>query len=294
MILNINKMKNPKKIELLYGIKLEFNEKQYEIIKKGLIPNNKEDKWYVYFENNWLYFIKFCSGQEIYKAELIYKNNYYYIDDIWVERDQDIYSNLNDDFDICIIHIIVEWGMLGIDCRNTFLPRHTRTDKEHANVLDVLGNLFKDKEKYDDRGKIILKDLLIDFDKKMLGYIYNLNCIQKNKNIETEVRMQIYNESKEIGKITFLNIKSLKYYLENKDRIGIAIHSDNLLTIYGRIDWIMHGIMKYMKGGYVDLEKIFSNLLSDKHDLKYSKDDLNNFLSYKDLLDDNICDGIEI
>jgi hypothetical protein len=152
------------------------------------------------------------SGQEIYKAEIAYRNNFYYIDEIWVERDQGVYKNTNNDYDICILHIIVEWGMLGIDCRNMFLPRHTRTDEEMDNIKNILGSLFKNEEEIIERSKILLTELLSEFDKKMLAYIFNLNCVQKNKKIESEVRNQIYNESKKIGKLMLITIETLDLF----------------------------------------------------------------------------------
>ncbi len=53
----------PKKI----AIALRFTERQYAKLIKGLIPKQMEDKWFVFYADNWLYFHRSWTGFGIYK-----------------------------------------------------------------------------------------------------------------------------------------------------------------------------------------------------------------------------------
>jgi len=57
---------NPKRID----IDLHFTEIQFSKLTLGLIPQQMEDKWFIYYENEWLYFHRSWTGHGMYKAKL--------------------------------------------------------------------------------------------------------------------------------------------------------------------------------------------------------------------------------
>jgi hypothetical protein len=73
---------NPKRIEfdlLIPGV-------YFDKLKRGLIPQAMEDKWFIYFEDDWLYFHRSWTGYGIYKAELRKKERGYSIQEFFVEQ----------------------------------------------------------------------------------------------------------------------------------------------------------------------------------------------------------------
>ena len=102
---------NPKRIDLL----IHFNDKQFEKLRQGLIPNQMEDKWFIFYENDWLYFHRSWTGFGLYKARLIKEQNGYLIKEIWVERNQEKYENEDDQTDVENITSLIARGLLGID-----------------------------------------------------------------------------------------------------------------------------------------------------------------------------------
>ncbi|MGB6299866.1 MAG: hypothetical protein WBF90_27350 [Rivularia sp. (in: cyanobacteria)] len=47
-----------------------FTKEEYEYLSWGLIPKRMEDKWFIYLEDNWLYFHRSWSGFCIFKVRL--------------------------------------------------------------------------------------------------------------------------------------------------------------------------------------------------------------------------------
>lgn len=87
---------NPKRIE----IDLHFTGKQFLRLTKGLIPEEMEDKWFIFYENGWLYFHRSWTGHGIYKAHLKKESDGYSITEFQAERNQEKYSNEDDNEDI--------------------------------------------------------------------------------------------------------------------------------------------------------------------------------------------------
>src|SRR5688572_18541891 len=80
---------NPKRI----AIDLRFTKTQFAKLVKGLIPREMEDKWFIYYEEEWLYFHRSWTGYGWYKAQVIKTADYYSINEFWAERNHEKYKN---------------------------------------------------------------------------------------------------------------------------------------------------------------------------------------------------------
>ena len=93
--------------------KLRFTEKQFCRIKKGLFPwNDKDEKWFIFYENVWLYF--FRGERCYYIAEVTSKGKHYEINRFWAEGDKEVYpeNDLNDKHDMSFL---ISYNILGIE-----------------------------------------------------------------------------------------------------------------------------------------------------------------------------------
>jgi hypothetical protein len=124
---------NSKEIE----ISLEFTESQYFEMQKGLIPEAQEDKWFIYFENDWLFFHRSWTGHGIYKAEICKSAGKYFIKSFFVERNDQKYSNSDDEKDRDIISFLITWGLLHIDVRDLYVNKYSKGEN---GVLETWGN----------------------------------------------------------------------------------------------------------------------------------------------------------
>ena len=89
-------MDHPKRID----IHLLFTEKQFSTLIEGLIPQQMEDKWFIYYEDEWLYFHRSWTGHGIYKAKISKVTDGYSIKEFWVERNPKKYKNQDDTTDL--------------------------------------------------------------------------------------------------------------------------------------------------------------------------------------------------
>ena len=72
--------------------KMRFSPAEVARLKKGLIPQQMEDKWFVFFENNWFNFHRSWTGYCIYRLRLEPDGECYRIAEAWVNRDAEQYT----------------------------------------------------------------------------------------------------------------------------------------------------------------------------------------------------------
>ena len=92
-----------------------FNEKNYSRLRFGLLPEEMEDKWFAYFEDNRLCFHRSWTGYKIYEAEVQRSDAYIEIKELMVERDNKFYSNTDDAEDVRLFNFLVGQGLLGLN-----------------------------------------------------------------------------------------------------------------------------------------------------------------------------------
>jgi ADP-ribosylglycohydrolase len=145
---------NPKRID----ITLHFTDKQFLKLTKGLIPRQMEDKWFIFYENNWLCFHRSWTGVGIYKAQLIKEKDGYSIKDFWAERNQEKYKNEDDNTDIETISFLIARGLLGIDVRKICADKHIQSETDCIKGWGNFGHLlFTDQGvDYSDKIKSVL------------------------------------------------------------------------------------------------------------------------------------------
>ena len=68
-----------------------------EKMMNGFIPKEMEDKWFIYFENGWLYFHRSWTGHCIYMVKIDGSN-----------RDKEQYNNSDSALDINILSSLIQ------------------------------------------------------------------------------------------------------------------------------------------------------------------------------------------
>ena len=145
---------NPKRIV----IDLLFTDKQFSKLSKGLIPEEMEDKWFVYYENEWLYFHRSWTGNGVYKAKLIKETLGYSIKEFWAERNQEKYNNEDDNIDIETFSFLIARGLLGVDANQIYSNRNIKSDTDAIKGWSDFGNMLFTNQgvDYSDRIKSVL------------------------------------------------------------------------------------------------------------------------------------------
>ncbi|WP_226990057.1 ADP-ribosylglycohydrolase family protein [Cellulophaga baltica] len=89
-------MDNPKRLD----VSIFLNFEQLNKLKLGLVPNQMEDKWFVYFNNDNIYFNRSWTGYEIFKAKLNLNENGCEINEFRVEQNLEKYKEADDERNI--------------------------------------------------------------------------------------------------------------------------------------------------------------------------------------------------
>jgi len=141
---------NPKLInlyEIAPDLKLEFSEEQYHKLQNGLIPEQMEDKWFIYFDDNWIYFHRSWTGNGIYRTQIIkekgdQEDRVYKIKDFYVERNSEIYQCDNDLKDLDTLLQLILWGLLRLDVRGIYAEKYGVSEKDSLSIWSDFGRLF--------------------------------------------------------------------------------------------------------------------------------------------------------
>jgi ADP-ribosyl-[dinitrogen reductase] hydrolase len=129
---------NPKRID----IDLLFTDKQFSKLKNGLIPQQMDDKWFIYYENEWLYFHRSWTGNGMYKAKMKKVSDGYSVTEFWAERNQEKYKNEDDNTDIETFTFLIARGLLGIDVNHIYSSRNIQSETDALKGWSSFGNML--------------------------------------------------------------------------------------------------------------------------------------------------------
>ncbi|HZK97802.1 MAG TPA: hypothetical protein VFC67_26605 [Prolixibacteraceae bacterium] len=115
---------NPKRIDL----SLHFTDTEFSKLTSGLIPHEMEDKWFIFYENDWLFFHRSWTGFGLFKAQLIKDQEGYSIKEFWAERNQVKYSNTDDNSDIETLLFLIAEGLLRVDAREIYVHNNVKSE----------------------------------------------------------------------------------------------------------------------------------------------------------------------
>lgn len=79
----------------------------------NIIPEVMEDKWFIYLENNWLYFHRSWTGFCIYQLSIEPVTDGYKVVESWVNRDKEQYGNTDDTYDLALMTFLIDRLLLG-------------------------------------------------------------------------------------------------------------------------------------------------------------------------------------
>ena len=86
---------------------------EFERMKRGLIPQQMEDKWFIYFAEPWLYFHRSWTGACIYAVRFESSAAGASAVESWVNRDSTQYRETRTDYDRLLAKFLIDAFLLG-------------------------------------------------------------------------------------------------------------------------------------------------------------------------------------
>ena len=113
------KIKPMSELRIQLQVEEVFTREEYKYLSWGLIPVSMDDKWFIYLEDNWLYFHRSWTGFCIFQVRLEKFEDGYQIAEAWVNDDpEQRYDKLllfwisflirqNQEKDYCLAKVII-------------------------------------------------------------------------------------------------------------------------------------------------------------------------------------------
>ena len=89
------------------SIEAKYSEEEIDLIKEGFKPRSMDDKWFIYFEEPWLYFHRSWVGYCIYMVKL--ENGA--ITETWVNGEKEQYNGTHVD-DVRLVKDLINYKLL--------------------------------------------------------------------------------------------------------------------------------------------------------------------------------------
>ena len=95
------------------GFEESYTTEEFERIKRGLIPQEMEDKWFVFYEDPWLYLHRSWTGACIYALRFQPAGAGASAVESWVSRDTNHYKETGTDYDRAMLKFLIDAFLLG-------------------------------------------------------------------------------------------------------------------------------------------------------------------------------------
>ncbi len=123
-------------------ISLQFTNDQFLKLIRGLLPQQMEDKWFIFYENNWLHFHRSWTGFEIFKAQLFKEADGYVIKEFHAERNQEKHRCNDDNSDIETFSFLIGRGLLGMASGDIYSIENIQSASDAIENWSHFGNLL--------------------------------------------------------------------------------------------------------------------------------------------------------
>ena len=94
-----------------------YSNEEFLRISQGSIPRKMEDKWFIYFDDSWLFFHRSWTGFCIFRARFEHTGEKYVLAEAWVNCDGSQYRGNGDDYDARLLGNLLDRGA-GRDTRS--------------------------------------------------------------------------------------------------------------------------------------------------------------------------------
>ncbi|AVJ30287.1 hypothetical protein [Achromobacter spanius] len=86
---------------------------EYARLRQGVIPQEMEDKWFIYLHDGWLRLHRSWTGNWIYALRLEQDGDAWTVTDSWVNRDPEQYRLTDAEYDRASLQRMLQWLMKG-------------------------------------------------------------------------------------------------------------------------------------------------------------------------------------
>lgn len=110
----------PMPLEVAYlSFKKTYTEEEFGIIVSGCVPKEMEDKWFIFMQNNELFFHRSWTGFCIYKVVFEHNNSAYIVREALVNKNIKQYKSIDSNYETALLGWLIDNLLL---CKITPFP----------------------------------------------------------------------------------------------------------------------------------------------------------------------------
>lgn len=102
-------------IKIPLDLTLTFSVEEFKRVRLGLLPREMEDKWFIYLEDEWLYFHRSWTNICIYQVKFERIDNSYRVVEAWVNGDLEQHEFVDQNYEIELLTFLIYRLLLGRD-----------------------------------------------------------------------------------------------------------------------------------------------------------------------------------
>jgi len=129
-----------------------FTDAEAERLRQGLKPCEMEDKWFIYFQDGWLYLHRSWTGAQIYWLKLDGSQAGVRVTESWVNRDPEQYRETDAAYDRLLLDFLIRRLLLGQDVEFPTRSSDTSSTPNAIYQFHIIGRAFLEREVPDDSG----------------------------------------------------------------------------------------------------------------------------------------------
>ncbi len=107
---NIRPMPSLRKELLIEG---SYSSQEVSQMRYGYIPADQQDKWFIYFDGDWLHFHRSWTGSCIFQMLLVAEEDYFRADRLLVNQDPTQYKMNDDTYNLSLVAYLIDHLLLG-------------------------------------------------------------------------------------------------------------------------------------------------------------------------------------
>ena len=113
-----------------------YSEKEYRLIRHGLIPHVMEDKWFIFLKDDRLYLHRSWTGYCIYKLRFEKTAEGHKVSETWVNRNPKQYKETSDKYNTVLLRYLIERLLL---CKKVPFPAKANSFNLFAGFFSMVG-----------------------------------------------------------------------------------------------------------------------------------------------------------
>lgn len=86
---------------------------EYVQISQGLVPQSRDDKWFIYLQGEWLNFHRSWTGTCVFQLQIVPAGDIYRVTKAIVNRNASQYRNTDDEYDVALLSYLIDHLLLG-------------------------------------------------------------------------------------------------------------------------------------------------------------------------------------